>query len=230
MIKMASSKQVLKNVGSRLVPFFKTIALYFILFIPTGQPSFFAMVIKCLPVLCLIAFVLLHGRTLGAETAYSRGILLGLLFSVLGDALLIWDDLFIHGLVSFLIAQVMYIYAFGFRPFNIYVATVVYSLAGLFLCLLVPALHWPLTIGVPVYTFLLMTMAWRAVARVQHFVGLWTWTKLCSCVGGILFAVSDTVLGLNAFYCYIPYSQAIIMVTYYAAQLAISLSTVDSKA
>ncbi|XP_071545419.1 lysoplasmalogenase TMEM86A-like [Panulirus ornatus] len=227
---MATPKQVLKSVGPKLVPFFKTVAIYFVLFIPSDQPSIFAMVIKCLPILSLIAFVLLHGMSLGEEYAYSRRILLGLIFSVLGDALLIWEDFFIHGLGSFLIAQFLYISAFGFRPFNIYVATVVYSLTALGIYLLLPGTYGLISIGMPVYTFMLMTMVWRAVARVQFFEELWTWTKLCSCVGGILFAVSDAGIGFNAFYGHIPHSQAIIMVTYYAAQLGISLSVVDSKA
>ena len=52
-------------------------------------------------------------------------------------------------------------------------------------------------------------MVWRAVARVQLFQELWTWTKLCSCAGGILFALSDTVIGFNEFHTKVPYSQVI---------------------
>lgn len=81
---------------------------------------------------------------------------------------------------------------------------------------------------VPIYTFLLMFMVWRAVSRVQLFEDLWTWTKLCSCGGGILFALSDLVLGLNKFNSPIPYANMIIMISYYAAQLGIALSVVDS--
>ncbi|XP_063598990.1 lysoplasmalogenase TMEM86A-like [Penaeus indicus] len=227
---MATPKQVLKSVGPKLVPFFKTVAIYFVLFIPVEQPSLFAMVIKCLPVLSLIAFVLLHGMSLGEEYTYSRRILLGLIFSVVGDALLIWEDFFVHGLGAFLVAQIFYISAFGFRPFNIYVATVCYSLMALGVYLLMPGTSGAISFGMPVYTCLLLTMVWRAVARVQLFEELWTWTKLCSCVGGILFAVSDSFIGFNSFYCHVPHSQAIIMITYYAAQLGISLSVVDSKA
>ncbi|KAK3860183.1 hypothetical protein Pcinc_033755 [Petrolisthes cinctipes] len=227
---MATPKQVVKSVGPKLVPFFKTVAIYFVLFIPSDQPSFLAVVIKCLPVLSLIAFVLLHGMSLGEEYAYSRRILLGLVMSVFGDALLVWEDLFVHGLAAFLLAQLLYISAFGFRPFNVYVATVSYCLAALGCYVLVPGTSGVVALGLPVYTTILMTMVWRAVSRVQFFQELWTWTKLCSCVGGVLFAVSDALIGFHAYYCTIPYSQALIMVTYYAAQLGISLSVVDSKA
>lgn len=73
-----------------------------------------------------------------------------------------------------------------------------------------------------------MTMVWRAVSRVQLFEDLWTWTKLCSCGGGILFALSDFILGFNKFVSPTPYANMLIMVTYYAAQLGIALSVVDS--
>ncbi|XP_050703435.1 uncharacterized protein DDB_G0271670-like [Eriocheir sinensis] len=227
---MATPKQVLKSVGPKLVPFFKTVAVYFVLFIPSEQPSLLAMVIKCLPVISLIAFVLLHGMSLGEEYTYSRRILLGLIFSVIGDALLIWEDFFLHGLGSFLVAQIFYISAFGFTPFNIYAAGVTYALMGVGVGVLMPGTEGVVSVGMPVYTFCLMTMVWRAVARVQFFEELWTWTKLCSCVGGVLFAVSDCLIGMNAFCCVVPYGQALIMVSYYAAQLGISLSVVDSKA
>ncbi|XP_063854085.1 lysoplasmalogenase TMEM86A-like [Scylla paramamosain] len=227
---MATPKQVLKSVGPKLVPFFKTVAIYFVLFIPSDQPSLLAMVIKCLPVISLIAFVLLHGMSLGEEYAYSRRILLGLVFSLIGDALLIWEDLFVHGLAAFLVAQILYISAFGFSPFNVYVAAAVYSAMALGIATLLPGTAGGLSVGMPIYTFFLMTMVWRAVARVQLFEELWTWTKLCSCVGGLLFAASDCIIGVNAFLFRVPHSQALIMTTYYAAQLGISLSVVDSKA
>jgi hypothetical protein len=57
----------LKSVGPKLVPFFKTVAIYFVLFIPAERPSLFSMLIKCLPVISLIIFVLLHGISLGDE-------------------------------------------------------------------------------------------------------------------------------------------------------------------
>ncbi|KYQ52307.1 hypothetical protein ALC60_08573 [Trachymyrmex zeteki] len=37
---------------------------------------------------------------------------------------------------------------------------------------------------------------------------LWTWTKLCSCIGSICFVISDTLLGFHYFHSPLPYSQA----------------------
>lgn len=232
---MTSPTQVLKSVGPKLVPFFKTVAIYFVLFIPVERPSWFAMCIKCLPILSLIVFVLLHGMSLGDEYAFSRRILTGLLFSCLGDALLVWPQYFLHGMTAFGVAQVMYTAAFGFKPLNASIGAVLYTLCATAVIVLMPGLSGILVAGVPVYSILLMTMVWRAIARVQFFEvpnshELWTWTKLCSCAGGIIFSISDALIGFHHFHQTIPHAQALIMVTYYAAQLGIALSVVDSKA
>lgn len=39
---------------------------------------------------------------------------------------------------------------------------------------------------------------------------LWTWTKLCSCIGSICFLISDTLLGFHYFHTPLPYSQVCI--------------------
>lgn len=54
----------LKSVGPKLVPFFKTVAIYFVVFLPHDVPSFLAMLLKCLPIISLMIFVLLHGMNL----------------------------------------------------------------------------------------------------------------------------------------------------------------------
>lgn len=64
-ISMASYQ--LKSVGPKLVPFFKTVAIYFVVFIPEENPSLLAMFIKCLPVASLLLFVVMHGISLGNE-------------------------------------------------------------------------------------------------------------------------------------------------------------------
>jgi len=56
-----------KSVGPKLVPFLKTLGLYFVLFIPEDKPSVTGMFFKVLPILSLILFVLLHGVSLSNE-------------------------------------------------------------------------------------------------------------------------------------------------------------------
>ncbi|CAK9826990.1 Lysoplasmalogenase-like protein TMEM86A [Anthophora retusa] len=224
---MSSPAQVLKSVGPKLVPFFKSVSVYFILL--AEQPSLLTACFKCLPIISLIVFVLLHGISLSQEYTFSRRILTGLIFSCIGDALLVWPNCFIAGMSMFALAQIMYISAFGFIPLNIMLGTILYAMCSLVIYTLMPGLNGILVIGVPVYTVLLTTMAWRAISRVQFYKELWTWTKLCSCIGSICFVISDTLLGFHYFHNPLPYSQVSIMLTYYAAQLGIALSAVGSK-
>lgn len=62
--------------------------------------------VKCLPILSLALFVLLHGVSHPQQHKFSRRILAGLLFSCVGDALLIWPEYFLHGMAAFGVAQV----------------------------------------------------------------------------------------------------------------------------
>jgi uncharacterized membrane protein YhhN len=50
---------------------------------------------------------------------FSRRILIGLMFSCLGDGLLVWRELFLYGMVSFGIGHMFFISAFGFQPLNL---------------------------------------------------------------------------------------------------------------
>jgi len=167
--------------------------------------------------------------SLGDEYTFSRRILTGLVFSCVGDALLIWPNYFMYGMGAFGVAQIMYTAAFGFKPLNIPLGIALYVVDTVAVLFLMPGLDGLVAVGVPVYSVLLMTMIWRATARVQFFEELWTWTKLCSCAGGIVFGVSDNLIAFNQFYKPLPYAQVLIMTTYYAAQLGIALSVVDSK-
>ncbi|XP_018326371.1 lysoplasmalogenase-like protein TMEM86A [Agrilus planipennis] len=92
---------------------------------------------------------------------------------------------------------------------------------------IMPDLHGIFIPGIIIYSYILTTMVWRAIARVQFFEDLWTWSKLCTCAGGISFAISDFLIGVDHFKYNIEYAQVLIMATYYAAQVGIALSVVD---
>lgn len=57
----------IKSVGPKLVPFFKTVAIYFVIHNTNDKPSLFSTGLKCLPIFSLILFVLLHGMSLAEE-------------------------------------------------------------------------------------------------------------------------------------------------------------------
>ncbi|CAG7727346.1 unnamed protein product [Allacma fusca] len=226
-------KDVLEHVkshGPKLVPFFKTVGMYFFFFIPHENPSVYAMILKCLPCLALSIFICLHGISAGKEHAYSRKILAGLLFSCLGDAFLVWPTYFPHGMAAFGVAQIFYSWAYGFSHPHWTVGGIVYAVNTLGLAVVIPNMTnvpLPVVVGLPTYSLLLMMMVWRGIARVEN-LGKWTWSKLCSSVGGILFAISDSLIGISLFLYPFAYSQVLIMSTYYTAQLCIALSIVQT--
>ncbi|KAK3102826.1 hypothetical protein FSP39_014223 [Pinctada imbricata] len=220
----------LKSVGPKLVPFFKTVAIFFVLFGEDDKPgSIVYCIVKCLPVISLMLFVLLNGMNLAEYYRYSRRVLIGLVFSCVGDICLVWPEKYFElGILMFAIAQVSYARAFGWRPLKPYHGGAVFLVGSLIFLLLSPTLKGIILYLVAGYITLIGTMAWRAVARVELMDDLWTWTKLCGCGGALLFVISDVTIAVNKFAFRVPCEHQIIMLTYYAAQLGITLSVVDS--
>ena len=167
----------------------------------------------------------MQGVSLRSEHRYNRHVLLGMMFSCLGDALMVWKPrLFIHSVVAFGIAQIIYVRAFGMRPWSIKTCLVC-SIYGL-LCfwMLYPQIKGIMVICVAIYTFLITVMLWRAITRLQ-IDKLWKWNNMCACGGALLFAISDTLIAFDKFYAPIMYRKGLIMTTYYLAQLGIAMST-----
>ncbi|VDN10296.1 unnamed protein product [Dibothriocephalus latus] len=219
-----------------LLPFFKTFALYFILFC-SDPPSLTYCIFKCAPICCLIFFVHYQDLHIAAKNdlkeaerhRYSKCILSGLVLSCLGDALLVGRalGLFVPGVLAFLIAHLAYLTAFGFRPLALPLLSpflLSYLTINLFLSSYLSGL---LTFLVPIYTLILGTMLWRALAKsYTEEGGLRNLPSLSRVVGAVTFAVSDTLLAVEEFVCPLPLSQYSIMLTYYLAQLGLALSTV----
>lgn len=151
-------------------------------------------------------------------------LLLGLVFALLGDVLLEVPGTlaFLAGMAAFLVMQVCYIRGFlglgagawlrAHRP-------VVAGWALLWVALnvalgpLLGDLRWPIT----VYSLALITMAACAVATGSRTIAS----------GGVLFLVSDLLIGLRAAEVAIPASGVLVMSTYVAAQLLIVLGWVS---
>lgn len=221
---------VLTHVGPRLIPFFKTLVIYYVLWLPLDYPSVISALIKCLPILCLIPFVWIQGVSLKKEHDYQRRIFVGLIFSCLGDALLIWHEIhFLTAMVSFAIAHVSYIRAFGFSQYRCLKGVPFIGLLLAAMYLFYPGLHGILLPAVSIYVWIICSMGWRAVARIDILENEWSWKSLFSCIGAILFMISDFVIGINEFVTPVPYSRALIMTSYYAAQAFIALSAVNDS-
>jgi uncharacterized membrane protein YhhN len=171
----------------------------------------------------LIITVALIART-PVPAAYKTLILAGLLCSLLGDiALMFPEKWFKAGLVSFLAAHVFYILAFKpgpGRPLSagMLVPFIIFGL--LMFRILAPSLG-PLKFPVLVYMAAITVMAGLAAGR---FVDGGGTRPLLAFAGAVLFLISDSVLAYDRFAKKIGPAQAIILGTYFPAQLLIALS------
>lgn len=169
-----------------------------------------SFLLKILPLLLLAGWVL---RTTPAMKNMS---LLGALaFSMLGDVLLAWDGqrLFVYGLGAFLLGHLFYLQAM--RPFAGY-KTILLLPYALFAAIVL-TLMWPglgaLAVPVLLYISVILAMSYGTwcSGRSNHWL----------IAGGLLFIVSDSLIGLNRFWQPIPAAGFAIMLTYYAAQYAL---------
>ena len=156
--------------------------------------------------------------------AYKVFILAGLVCSLAGDIALMFPERgFRPGLVAFLAAQVLYILAFKPAPgraasVGLLLPFMIYGL--LMFRTLAPGLG-PLKLPVFVYIAAITVMAWLAAGRFIEFGGL---KPLLAFAGAVLFLVSDSVLAYDRFGKRIGPAQAIILGTYFPAQILIALS------
>jgi uncharacterized membrane protein YhhN len=156
---------------------------------------------------------------------YRYMIVLGLLFSLVGDVFLMLPrDRFIQGLLSFLVAHLLYITAFTFggaRSLSVWGAVPLLLYGGLMLRLLWPRLG-KMRVPVVIYMSVILVMAWQAlnVWLAQGHV-----SSLLAFVGALLFVASDSVLAVNRFKSSFRSAQAVILSTYFSAQWLIALST-----
>ena len=174
----------------------------------------------------LISLIIFFWRQCGHLASKTRNLtLLALVFSLFGDVLLLFVDrsanFFMSGLVSFLLAHVMYILVFIMKRNTSKKATpfitilLLYAL-GLFY-LLKDGLGGML-IPVLVYMSVILTMATTAFLRKGSVNNK---SYILVFIGAILFMVSDSLLALNKFYMPLPFSNISIMLTYAIAQLFI---------
>uniref|UniRef100_A0A7N4NT47 Lysoplasmalogenase TMEM86B n=1 Tax=Sarcophilus harrisii TaxID=9305 RepID=A0A7N4NT47_SARHA len=197
--------------GLRLGPFFASCALYFLLWLPSEEPSWTSALVKCLPVLCLAAFVCTSACPGPGRRFTPRG----LLCSALGDALLIWPSGFLFGMVAFAGAHLCYLGALGWRPLRPLLLGPVAAAFGAYVGLLHPRLPPGLGLPVLLYAAVLGLVLWRGLARGGP-----------AALGGLLFSVSDAVLAWDTFVRPLPSGRLVIMVTYYAAQALLALAAV----
>ena len=211
-------------------------------------------VLKLAPMASIAQLCVRTGRDeAGASTSYAGLIAIGLGFSSCGDVALELNNdnpdgvLFLAGLGFFFVAHLLYIGAFmsqGYAaPFaSPVLAALFYALAfTFFLVLRGDFVAWPADarLGMPgplaapvlAYATVIATMVWRAFSRLYAApppgasaalgaIGSLRWAAL----GALIFMVSDMCLGFAKFHTDFARAKYVVMVTYYAGQLAIAWS------
>lgn len=164
-----------------------------------------------------------------ASTLLTKSILSALIFSWIGDILLMWSHLFVYGLGSFLMAHICYIIGFRLAQKSEtkiqqvdFVKTFFYNLPIYFVAAFTFYLVNPnlgsLKIPVIAYIIVIVSMVTTARDRFKKCNPASFWQVF---IGALLFFVSDGIIALSRFYKAFPESGVIIMGTYATAQLLI---------
>lgn len=157
---------------------------------------------------------------------YSLWISIGLLFSLVGDVLLLRPDhFFLLGLSAFLLTHIAYLFAFtrdAHFPARPGVWILYLLFAVFFNFLLFSRLPAGLRFPVAVYSIFLMSMAAQAMGR---SLLLRTSVARLAAIGALLFVLSDSLLAFDRFYAPFRLAPLLILVPYYAAQWLIASST-----
>jgi uncharacterized membrane protein YhhN len=140
-----------------------------------------------------------------------------LIFCLLGDIALIWNQFFLVGVGLFLVAHLLFIRALKNRfGFKILPLAFLFSLVALvsIVYILWSGLAGILKVAVPTYAIVISVMVAQAIS-----VALRKRSKMRSqlALGAILFMVSDTLLGINGFLHPFPFSGVFILSTYWGA-------------
>lgn len=162
----------------------------------------------------------------------------GFSFSMCGDILLELEDafgfsLFVPGLLSFLVAHIVYIYAFKmvteeYTCKSVFGWNLTYPLAAAvviavgLLRLLIPGAEPALRAPVVVYCIVICSMA---VLAINRYLQVKDAASLYCMIGALVFVLSDSFIGISKFYHNFQHSKIAVMVTYYLAQALITMST-----
>lgn len=177
--------------------------------------------VKPLPVLALAAWVTSPS---GARGPYARRIALGLLLSALGDVLLELPSGFVPGLCAFLLAHCAYLAAFlGETRAPRLLRGLPFLAYGLALYALLARGLGALAAPVGVYAAALSAMQWRAAACLGSGMRGATAERL-GFGGALLFALSDSLIGLDRFHAPLPGARYAIIALYWAGQTGLAFS------
>jgi len=184
------------------------------------------LVYVCKPLATLLIAAMALGNWTHSKTPVSLCILIGLVFSMIGDILLIWpNSYFLPGLAAFFLTHVAYLVGFTRDckfPARFAVGTGYLVFAALCYAMLFPTLGASLQIPVALYAALLATMAGQAMGR---SLVLKTSAARVAALGTVLFLLSDLLLAFHRFRHPLLHSTLLILVPYFIGQWLIASST-----
>lgn len=198
-----------------LVSAITIIGVIYIFFIP-AEPVGFKIFMKLIPMMLIILFAMMTKSIL--SHSYKTLIIIGLVICMIADGVIYW---FLAGLITFFIGHIFYIFAFHHiarKPMPKWVATLL-LLYGAGMAIWIAGSQFQegeiiLGIAIIAYIFIILMMSWTAIR-----------TRLpLAIIGALLFMFSDSVLAIDRFVYPIESREALVMVTYYGAQLFIAAS------
>jgi len=186
-------------------------------------PSWILLHWACKPL--ATALIALRLRFAVGPSAPRRWLLAGLGLSWVGDVLLMWPaDLFLGGLIAFLLAHVCYIRAFSIGlplgralPGLVFYAAVAGGVVSFLLPHVPEAMRWPVLAYVAVLVLMAATASGHSLQR-----GFRPWPA--AALGATLFVVSDSLLAINRFAMPLPLGSLWVLASYYLAQWCLSRS------
>lgn len=158
-----------------------------------------------------------------------RKIAWGLLAGAVGDVCLALPHAFLPGMIAFAIGHGLYVAAFlqwNRTPAPALLAPVVLY-AGIGLWLMLPGAG-ALALPLAVYVLIIAVMIWRAAgcALAARASPLLRWGPLA---GALLFAFSDTLIGIHRFAQPLPGAAFAIILTYWAAQALFAATAIERR-
>lgn len=183
------------------------------------------------PLTTILIFVLAWRARPAQSSRYQRWVLAGIGASLLGDIFLMWPgDLFVPGLLAFLLAHVCFIAAFlGDSRFAAWplawLGCLVYG--ALNLVLLWPAIDAPLRVPVIVYVVVLASMGGQALVRARVFTtrgDAQAGPARLAALGALTFMFSDSLLAWDRFQGPLPLASLWVLSFYYLAMWWIARS------
>ncbi|MCM3757331.1 lysoplasmalogenase [Sporosarcina aquimarina] len=189
--------------------------LVYIFLIPE-EPVGIKIAFKLVPMMLIILYAATN--TSLVTPLYKKIVLIGLAVSMVADAAIYW---FMAGLATFFFAHVFYIAAFrtARRQSVPLIAAIPLILYGIFMVfwIAVPQIasgEMVLGVAIVAYMAVILLMGWEAIRTRLPLV----------IIGALLFICSDSFLAINRFVTPLPGRDALVMITYYAAQVFFAAS------